>query len=154
MSKFKSLSLIEQNIAPIIENLGYIFVDADLKKVSGRLTLTIYIDKPNGITLNDCELVSKAIDDKIDELDITNGQSFNLNVSSPGLDRPLLKEVDFKRNLNKEIEVKFFKPFNGNKKLVGVLTNYSQDDFEILVNNQTYKIDKKLVAIATPVIKF
>lgn len=154
MSKYKSLVLVESKIAPIIEDLGYYFVDADLKKVYGQLTLTIYIDKTGGITLEDCENVSNAIDEPMDELDITNGESYNLNVSSPGLDRPLIKDIDFKRNIDNEIEVKFYKPFNGVKKLVGVLTDYSQDSFTILVDGEKQEINKKLVALATPVIKF
>ncbi len=150
-----NLDKVEKLVTPIVETLGLQFVDCDLKKERGNLTLTIYIDKPSGITLSDCEAVSKAIDEPLDELDVTHGESYNLNVSSPGLDRPLKKEIDFKRNLNKEVLVKFYKTNeNGKKQMEGTLTAYTTDNFTILVQNEPIVIEKKLVAIITPVIKF
>lgn len=151
----KVVKLVEEIAIPIIEELNLIYVDCDLKKTHGNLTLTIYIDKENGVTLQDCELVSKALDEPLENVDVSRGEPYNLNVSSPGLDRPLTKKVDFKRNLNKEIEVKFYSPFtNGKKVIAGTLISYNTESFTILSDDNEITINKNLVALATPIIKF
>lgn len=151
----KVIKLVEEIAIPLIEELNLSYVDCDFKKVYGNLTLTVYIDKEGGVTLDDCEKVSKALDEPLDNVDISHGEPYHLNVSSPGLDRPLVKEVDYKRNLNNEIEVKFYKPFtNGKKSISGILTSYSADSFTLLFENNEITINKNLVAIATPIIRF
>lgn len=152
----KTLSIIEEAVAPIINNLGLTFVDCDFKKLYGNLNLTVYIDKDGGITLEDCEMVSKAIDQTLEDLDPTNGEAYNLNVSSPGLDRPLTKEIDFKRNLQKEITVKFYNSHEVHGKTVtGTLKSYTPTSFVItLPSGDDIEILKTTAANVTPVIKF
>ena len=96
----------------------------------------------------------RAIDLPLDELNPTDDQPYTLNVSSLGLDRPLTAKRDFIRNLNKEIEVIFFAPYEGNKKLVGILKDFDDEGFSILVKDVTYKINYSKPAKIKPVIKF
>lgn len=154
MSKFKSLSLVEDLASKLIAQTDCEFVDCDLKKIAGSLTLIIYIDKKGGVSLEDCEVVSKLLDEPLDELDVTNGASYNLNVSSPGLDRPLTKPIDFERNLQQEIVVKLFAARDGKKEFVGTLTAYSETGFDLVVDNQKIEFKFSEVAKATPNIKF
>lgn len=77
-----------QKINPIVDGLGYEIVDVEWAKRDGADNLTVYIDIPTGVSLDDCEKVHRAIDPALDELDPTDGKPYVLNVSSPGLDRP------------------------------------------------------------------
>lgn len=142
-------------IQPLVEKAGYIFVDVDYQKVYGQNTLTVTIDTPLGITLNDCEKVSKLLDGPLDELDFTNSVGYNLNVSSPGLDRPLKKPVDYERNLNKEIEVKLFKPLSDGKKMVaGILKAYDAQTITLQNDQEIVTLSVQDIAKASPVIHF
>lgn len=132
---------VEVALKPLIENLGYELAEVDYSKKHNGMNLTIFIHSEKGISINDCERVHKAIDSVLDELDPTKGAYYILNVSSLGLDRPIKTPADFKRNLNKEVNVKFYSPFNGKKDLTGILTGYSEKDFDIKVSEETIKID-------------
>ena len=172
MANYKSLNLVEEYVSPILEQNNYWFVDCDIKKIAGNVTLTVYIDSDSGITLNDCEKVSKLLEDGIDELNVTNDVAYHLSISSPGLDRPLKKDLDYKRNLNKKIEIKFFdKDKYGAKNLEGKLMSYNSDSFVIEVlpvvakkgakitnpiklENQQLEIKKEHCANIVPIIEF
>ena len=84
----------EELLAPIVELNGFELVDVEYVKEAGNWYLRGYIDKPGGITVNDCEVVSRAFSDKLDENDFIE-DSYIMEISSPGLDRPLKKEKDF-----------------------------------------------------------
>lgn len=152
---------VENLITPIIEDLGIEFVDVEFKKLHNSNTLIVFIDKEGGVNLSDCEAVSKAIDAPLDEIDFTKGAPYNLNVSSPGLDRPLKRVADFKRNVGNEVNVNFFKGFNGFKTLTGDLVSYelSEDENDILFTLQVGEvahenISASLATKITPVVKF
>ena len=98
---------VEKFAKPIVEELGYELVEIEYAKKNTGYNLTVFIDNKQGITLDDCEKVSRALDQILEDEDPTNGEAYIFNVSSVGLDRPLKKDRDFERNLNKEIEVKF-----------------------------------------------
>ena len=100
-----------------VEALGYELCDVDFIKEYGDWVLTLYINKPDGITIDDCELVSRAMDPLLDETDPIE-QAYFLSVSSLGLDRPLKKDADYNRNLGKRIEIKLFAPKNGKKEKI------------------------------------
>ena len=138
-----------------IENLGYELVEVSYSKQYGTMNLTFFIDteKEGGISLDDCELVSKTIDPMLDTCDFLP-DAFNLNVSSPGLDRPLKLERDYVKNKGKEIEISFYKPIEGKKKVEGVLIAWSKDTVTISVNNGELVYNKKDISIIKPVIKF
>ena len=98
----KTIEIVKEKICPIISELGYEVVDVEYSKKVDGMNLTFYIDSPNGITLDDCERVHKAIDGPLDELDPTGDATYILNVSSCGLDRPIKTDSDLKR---KEVQV-------------------------------------------------
>ena len=93
--------------------------------------MTFYIDKNGGITLEDCEIVHKAIDGPLDELNPTCDEKYILNVSSCGLDRPLKTEKDFKRNLGKEVDIKLYKAVNKQKEFTGKLESFDENTVTI-----------------------
>ena len=93
----------EEILNPMMEEHGFELVDVEYVKEGGSWYLRAYIDKPGGIAINDCEVISRALSDKLDEEDFIE-DSYILEVSSPGLGRPLKKEKDFQRNLGEEVE--------------------------------------------------
>lgn len=113
----------EAMAAPVVEQFGFELVDVEYVKEAGTWYLRFYIDKEGGITINDCEEVSRIFSDKLDELDFID-DAYIMEVSSPGLDRPLKKEKDFKRSLGKAVEVRTYCPVNKQKEFFGVLTAY------------------------------
>ena len=150
--KSKVVDLVNEIAQPIAKNLNLFIEEIEYVKKNNGMNLTIYISKDDGIVdLNDCENLSRALDEPLDKLDPTNGASYIFNVSSLGLDRALKTERDYQRNLNKEIEVKLYTNFNGKKEYTGILTSYT--DEEITLDNVTI-INKKLIANCKPYIKF
>ena len=113
----------EDLILPIIEENKFELVDIEFVKEGPNWYLRVFIDKDEGITIDDCELVSKAFEKKLDEEDIIK-QAYILEVSSPGIDRPLKKDKDFKRCIGKLIDIKLYKPFEGRKEFQGTLENF------------------------------
>lgn len=150
----KMVELVEKHIVPMIEEMGYDVLEIEYgKKVDGQ-NLTIVIDHPNGIVFDDCIKVHRAIDGPLDEINPTDNTPYTLNVSSPGLDRPVKNQKDVARNLGKEVEVRLYAPINKKKSFVGTLQAMNESTVEILVKNETLSFDLKSVAIVVPVIKF
>lgn len=150
----KVKTLCEEKINPIIENLGYEVVEVEYAKKSDGMNLIFYIDKDEGVDIKDCELVSKAIDETLEQLNPTEDKPYILSVSSPGIDRPLKNDRDFERNKGKEISVTLFAKKDGKKEFKGQLEEYDNESLTILVGEQKIKFDKKDVAHIVPVIKF
>lgn len=144
----------EQVVRPIIEAHGMELVDVEFKKLYGTPTLTIYIDKPGGVSLDDCELIHRAIDAPIDELDPTDGMAYNLNVSSPGLDRPFKTLRDYQRKLGEKVEVSLYAPLDGKKKFIAVLIDANEEEITLQDEDKTIKIQLKQIAAAKPYIEF
>ncbi len=117
---------VERLVLPILEEEGMELVDIEYKMGRGRGILRLYIDKPEGVKIDDCERVSKRIDPILDKSDIIGGR-YLLEVSSPGLDRPLKKEKDFKRFMGRLIKVKTFSPIDNQKTFVGTLKDYKEE---------------------------
>ena len=117
---------VERLVLPILEGGGMELVDIEYKIGRGRGILRLYIDKPGGVKLDDCERVSKRIDPILERSDIIGGH-YLLEVSSPGLDRPLKKEADFKRFMGRLIKVKTFAPINNQKTFMGTLKDYKEE---------------------------
>ena len=110
----------EELLKPITEAHGFEVVDVEFVKEGGNRFLRAYIDKEGGITVDDCEIASRALSDKLDEEDFIE-ESYILEVSSPGLDRPLKKEADFVKFQGEIIDVKLYKAVNGSKQYQGKL---------------------------------
>ena len=141
-------------VQQIVSDLGYVLVDMEYKKQYSGMVLELFIDSPSGIQLSDCERVSRALDEPLDELNPTNDESYSLNVSSLGLDRPITTEYQFKKYLDKEVTLKFYQPFNKKKNFDAILKGYSDDSVTVLYNNETIEIEKIKIAQIVPVVKF
>lgn len=116
----------EQYLLPLMEEHKFELVDVEYVKEAGTWYLRAYIDKEGGITVDDCEVINRKLSDWLDEEDFIE-ESYILEVSSPGLGRPLKKEKDFARSIGKEVEVKLYKAFNKQKDYTGVLEAYDKD---------------------------
>ena len=127
MSKRESYeSQAEALLQPIVDRLGFELVDVEYVKEGSTWYLRAYVDKEGGITINDCEAVSRAFSEKLDEKDFID-EAYIMEVSSPGLGRPLKKEKDFARSIGKEVEIRTFRPMNHEKEFYGILTAYDAD---------------------------
>ena len=141
-------------VAPIAEGFGLEVIEVLYEKKFDGMNLTIVIDKEGGVTINDCEKLHRAIDGPLDVLDPID-VAYILNVSSPGIDRPLTLERDYKRNLNKKISVKLYKPLEGKKIYDGVLISYDEENFTIETKNgKQITFNKKDTAKVEPIIEF
>lgn len=138
---------------PILEKYNFEFVDAEYKKEGGQWYLRLFIDKEGGITIDDCQLVSEILSDKLDEIDPID-HSYILEVSSPGIDRPLKTERDYKRNLNKELEIKFYDSYDGKKTIEATLLDFDDEKVKLDYKGKEIEVDKKAIAIMRPLIKF
>ena len=146
---------IEEFLTPIVEELGYEIVEVEFAKKYNGDNLTVFIDKPGGgININDCETVHNAIDEPLDELNPTNDKPYTLNVSSPGIDRPIVTDKDYNRNLGEVLEVKLFEAIQKKKLFVGTLINFSAETVTLDLDGKTLEIERKKIAKATKYINF
>ncbi len=141
-------------IVPIIEELGYEVVEVEYKKILQDMNLTFYIYHKNGITLEDCEKVNNALEEPLDRFDITNGAPYVLNISSPGLDRPIVSEADFRRSLDTEVEVLLKEKIGKKTKLWGILTQYDEQKIVLTKDNTNTEILRPNIKLVRPYIKF
>ena len=111
---------VEAFLLPVMEENGFELVDVEYVKEAGTWYLRAYIDKPGGFTVDDCEMVSRKLGDWLDKEDFID-ESYILEVSSPGLGRPLKKEKDFKRSLGEQVEIRLYKAVDRQKEFVGAL---------------------------------
>ena len=111
-------------VLPIIEENNFELVDVEYVKEGADYYLRVYADKEGGINIDDCVLISRALEAKLDEADKIQ-DAYILEVSSPGLTRPLKKEKDFKRSIGKLVEVKLYKAVNGVKEMEAELLDYT-----------------------------
>lgn len=143
----------EEILLPIVEEYGFELVDVEYVKEAGCWYLRGYIDKPGGITVNDCEAVSRAFSDKLDEKDFIE-DSYIMEISSPGLDRPLKKEKDFARSMGKLVEIRTYRPVEKQKEFCGILTAYDSNSVTIEEDQGTRTFDKKEIALVRLAIEF
>ncbi len=132
---------------PIAEENQCEVVDVVFKKEGSDWFLRVFIDNNEGITIDDCEVVSRALSEELDRVDpITQG--YYLEVSSPGINRPLKRQKDFEKFTGEEIEIKLYKAINGKKKICGILEDY-KDDIIYLKDEEgeLLKINKKDTAL-------
>ena len=120
--RVKPIAEITEFLRPVAEEVGVEIVDAEWDMRTRALT--IFIDAAGGVDLNLCEKFHRAVDEPLDELDPTFGESYTLNCSSPGLDRPFKKQADFDRHMGEKIEVHLYAPLFGRKYHEGVLEGF------------------------------
>lgn len=116
----------EQFLLPLLAEHQFELVDVEYVKEAGNWYLRSYIDKPGGITVDDCEMISRLLSDWLDKEDFIE-DSYIMEVSSPGLGRPLKKDKDFERSLGEEVELRLYKPRNRQKEFTGILKAYDKD---------------------------
>lgn len=119
-------SKVETWLLPLLEKNQFELVDVEYVREAGIWYLRAYIDKEGGITVDDCEVVSRELGDWLDQKDFIE-DSYILEVSSPGLGRPLKKEKDFARSLGKDVEVRLYRPINKQKEFTGTMKAYDAD---------------------------
>ena len=128
----------EQLIQPLIDANNFELVDVEFVKEGSDWYLRVYIDKDGGITVDDCELISRAFNEILDREDYIS-EPYIFEVSSPGLMRPLKKEKDYKRSVGKLIDIKLYKPVDKCKEFTGVLDSYDKDTVTIKMDDDTQK---------------
>ena len=114
---------VEAFLLPLMEEHGFELVDVEYVKEAGTWYLRAYIDKEGGIAVDDCEVISRRLGDWLDEKDFID-ESYILEVSSPGLGRPLKKEKDFARSIGKDVDVRLYRQREGQKEFTGRLNSY------------------------------
>lgn len=130
MSKKEVLREIREIANSITNDLNFELVDLEYVKENGRYFLRVYIHKEGGVNLDDCQKMSEALGEKLDKDDSIK-EAYYLEISSPGLDRPLKTNRDLERNLGKDIEINLYSPFEGNKNYEGTLTDFSDEKINI-----------------------
>ena len=135
---------VENLVKDKVQKLGYNLYDVEYVKEGKEFYLRIYIDKPTGITLEDCELVSNNVNELLDDADYIKEQYF-LEVSSPGIERILKKDKHLKENIGKKVQIKLFKPFNGQKQYEGILKDFNENAVTI-ENLQNLKIERQNIS--------
>ncbi|MBE5937000.1 MAG: ribosome maturation factor RimP [Lachnospiraceae bacterium] len=144
----------EAILEPIIEANDFELVDVEFVKEGNNMILRAYIDKEGGITINDCEIVNRALSDKLDEEDYID-EPYILEVSSPGLGRQLKKDKDYIRSIGKDIDIKLFKEIvlveNGKnikaKEFSGRLDGFDEETITVFLGEQTMVFSRKDIAI-------
>lgn len=146
MKKKDLLNLCKKEFEPLILNAGLELYDIEYVKESVGNILRVYISKENGnVGIEDCEAVSKLISDKLDELDPIE-DSYFLEVSSPGIDRPFKKEKDYEKNLGETIEVKFYGSYKGKKTLTGKLLSYDENKIKVQTEREVEDLDRESIS--------
>ena len=132
--------------APIVEKAGCSLWDVEYVEEAGEWFLRVYIDKEGGVSIDDCEAVSRPLSDLLDEADPIEG-SYTFEVSSAGADRVLKKPEHFEQFMNSEVEVKLYRPREGRKEFVGLLRGYEDGGVTLEVGNETQSFTKQEIAL-------
>ena len=135
----------EEILIPIVADAGVEIYDVEYVKEGSDWYLRVYIDKPEGVNINDCEVVNRALSAKMDELDFID-DAYILEVSSPGLGRALKKERHFENSIGQEVEVKTYKAIDKEKQFVGILQYYEDGVITIETEKKEMKFEKADVA--------
>lgn len=136
----------EQFLMPILEEHQFELVDVEYVKEVGNWYLRAYIDKPGGITVDDCEVISRLLSDWLDKEDFIE-DSYIMEVSSPGLGRPLKKDKDFERSLGEEVEIRLYKPRNRQKEFTGTLKAYDKNTVTLEVDGSDEVFERGEIAL-------
>ncbi len=151
--KTKSMDELRGLLVSIAQPMGIEVVDVEFK-MSKNPSLTVFIDTEDGVDLDTCEKYHNAIDAMLDEFDFTFGASYTLNVSSPGLDRPLKTPRDFDRHLGEDVEIRFYAPEKGKKYFEGKLVGYDENNVIIEMDGTEKKIPLTKIAKMNVAVKF
>lgn len=151
MSKIEEIT--EKEASAICEKEGLYVYDVEYKKEGSDMVLRIFIDSDTGVTLTDCEKVSRALSDRLDELDPIK-TPYELEVSSPGIERALTRDWHFEKVLGKKINVKLFKPYEGLKSFTGILKDADSETFVVDIGEKELRIEKNKASQIKTVFEF
>ena len=132
----------EEILNPIVEKHGFDLWDVEYVKEGGNWYLRAYIDKEGGIAVDDCEVISRRLSDWLDKEDFID-DSYILEVSSPGLGRPLKKEKDYKRSIGREVEVRLYKAIDRQKEFTGTLSAYDDKTVTLAMEDGSEAVFEK-----------
>ena len=153
MSKTSTYQLIANLIEPVLKESNIELVDIEYKKTGKNWVLRVFVDKDRGVTVSDCHKLSREVEDLI-EINELIADHYILEVSSPGLDRPLKREADFLRNKGKRVRIKTYSLINNNKINVGTVRDCSNNTLFLEDKKNVLEISLSDIAQATLIIKF
>ena len=139
-------SRTEAFLLPVLAEHNFELWDVEYVKEAGTWYLRAYIDKEGGIAVDDCEVISRILSDWLDQTDFIE-DSYILEVSSPGLGRPLKKERDFERSLGEEVEIRLYKALNKQKEFTGILKAYDKETVTIETAERELVFDRPDIAL-------
>ena len=139
MAQLKPTDTLWQLIATTVEPMGYELVSVELIQHGRRRTLRVYIDTANGIMLQDCEIISHQLSGVLDVEQPLEG-AYDLEISSPGLDRPLSKPSDFERFVGNTIKIRLIVPMAGQRNFTGVLRGIEDGIIQLDTEQETYSL--------------
>lgn len=144
---------IEALVTPVIEALGCELWGVEFMSMGRHSKLRIYIERPEGVTIDDCERVSRDVSDLLDVEDVMP-QSYTLEVSSPGMDRILFRPDHYARNIGETVDVRLHFPFEGSKRIVGVLAGIEDDQIVVQAGEDEYVLPLENIQRARLVPRF
>ena len=153
MKRTEIVDKVEELVTPIIDENDFELVDVEYVKEGANWYLRVYADKDGGITIDDCVLISRALEQKLDEEDFIQ-DAYILEVSSPGLGRQLKKDKDFKRSLGEKVECKLFKAINKQKEFEGILKDFTEETITLGIDEAEQIINRKEIAMIRLAIDF
>jgi ribosome maturation factor RimP len=153
MVKKKIEDIAAEIALPIVEKCNFELVDVEYLKEGANWYLRVFIDKEGGITIDDCQQVSEELSNELDKTDPIK-QSYFLEVSSPGIDRPLKKEKDFEKFKGEQVDVKLFQPLDGRKIYEGELIGLNDNIISIKIKDSIIEFERDKVATVRRVVKF
>ncbi|WP_425447478.1 ribosome maturation factor RimP [Dethiothermospora halolimnae] len=154
MKKSQVEKLSKEIAHPILDELNFELVDVEYVKEGPHKYLRIYADKPGGINIDDCQKISEQLSAKLDEVDPIK-ENYFLEVSSPGIDRPLKSDSDFEKALNDEVELQLYKALNNQKRYSGTLIDFDNETVTIdTEQDKEFKIDRNIISKINLAVKF
>ncbi len=148
-----NINEVSNFIEPVLEDMGFELIDIEYLSENGRWVLRIFADKSGGITLDECARVSREVGDLLEIKDLIK-QEYVLEVSSPGLNRPLKKEKDFLWAIGKKVKLKMFAAIDGRRRFKGSLLKLKEGDLHIEIDGQVFILALRDVEKANLVYKF
>lgn len=147
MKRTEIVAKTEELVTPIIEENHFELVDVEYVREGANWYLRIYADKEGGINIDDCVLISRALEEKLDAEDFIS-DAYILEVSSPGLGRPLKKDKDFARSIGEEVEVRLFRAVEGCKEYTGLLNAYDKTTVTLMLEDEkTLVLERSNIAL-------
>ena len=149
----KVAELVHENIKSLFKK-DIRLVDVEYVKKSDGMHLVIYIDKDTGITLDDCVETSRMLDPILDDLNPTGDGQYALDVSSYGLDKPLKFDWQFKKYIDKKVDVKLYRKVDDRKEFTAIIKEFNDDAFVFSDGKENFTINRVDIAHITPYIEF